>query len=77
MLNLNGKQRSDELLMEYSVLEMQEAVQQTKEDVSLGKNYMGIGGILYFRCEGCKCWCLFETKHETGYRICSFCEKKT
>ena len=77
MIELNGMQRSDELLKEYSFLEMQEKVQQTKEDVNLGEHYMGINGTLSFRCEKCKCWCLFETKHETGYRVCGFCEKNS
>lgn len=42
----------------------------------INEKYMGIDSKLYFKCDGCKCWCIIESEaHKNGSRICNFCRK--
>jgi len=49
-------------------------VNMGKGDTLINENYMGIDGLLYFKCKKCKCWCVYTKKQEHGKLTCSFCE---
>lgn len=70
-MDYTGKQRNDPLTWE---LMQALADESGPADLPINDKYMCIGGLLYFKCDGCKCWCVAEVQHEHGYLTCKFCE---
>ncbi len=71
---MTGQQHNDPIIGPLMKEELEKT--HTRGDYIINEHYMCISGLLYFKCEKCKCWCIYEDQHEHGYRVCSFCEAR-